>query len=356
MAIGNINVSTNSKIDNEIEELQNKDNEIINKIGTTDISTIGDGTLTNGLKIIDEELQNNSFGKFAGAINLFDPSLVTGVTWGSSSYTSNGITLTFNSDYTVTIDGTSTALTSLSYIHITDLINKIGKPVKLLNYDFEVEYYEGTTYAGKVMCRGTIPTGKTSYYLYFRVNSGTTFDNLTTNIMLVETSFGDNSADEPFIKSNLQLTNDKAENSTISDEWNSTKTYYVGDYCIYNNSLWKCLVEHTNQIPSNGTYWIRVSVGSEINSIKSCFLNNTVELPTGYIEPGKYVTLDINTSLYVGDIISATYFNLNGTYNEYISAVFKFVGTGILRLTLFNHHTSENVDKSGVVKIITIPK
>lgn len=55
----------------------------------------------------------------------------------------------------------------------------------------------------------------------------------------------------------------------ISDVWNASNTYLVGKYCIYNNSLWKCKVQHTNQIPTEGTYWTKVSVANEISSVNS---------------------------------------------------------------------------------------
>lgn len=53
---------------------------------------------------------------------------------------------------------------------------------------------------------------------------------------------------------------------TISDAWDSAKTYEIGDYCIYYNSLWKTLVQHTNVIPVEGTYWTKVTIASEIKN------------------------------------------------------------------------------------------
>ena len=57
--------------------------------------------------------------------------------------------------------------------------------------------------------------------------------------------------------------------SAISDAWNASTTYAVGQYCIYNNLLWKCLVQHNGQTPTEGTYWTKVSVGNEIASVNS---------------------------------------------------------------------------------------
>ena len=65
------------------------------------------------------------------------------------------------------------------------------------------------------------------------------------------------------------LNNQKLEKEIISDEWNASITYAVGQYCIYNNSLWKCLVQHNGQTPTEGTYWTKVSVANEIASVNS---------------------------------------------------------------------------------------
>lgn len=46
----------------------------------------------------------------------------------------------------------------------------------------------------------------------------------------------------------------------VSDGWNSSKSYTVGDSCIYNNMLWNCLVANTNVAPTEGTYWTRVQL------------------------------------------------------------------------------------------------
>lgn len=48
--------------------------------------------------------------------------------------------------------------------------------------------------------------------------------------------------------------------SLISDAWNSTTTYAVGDYCIFSNSLWKCLVQNSNTAPSESANWTKVSI------------------------------------------------------------------------------------------------
>ena len=60
----------------------------------------------------------------------------------------------------------------------------------------------------------------------------------------------------------------KVDKNTISDYWDSSITYTVGQYCFYDNKLWKCLVQHSGQTPSDGTYWTQTSVDNEVNELK----------------------------------------------------------------------------------------
>lgn len=46
----------------------------------------------------------------------------------------------------------------------------------------------------------------------------------------------------------------------VADGWSSSKSYSIGDSCIYNNMLWNCLVANTNMAPTEGTYWTRVQL------------------------------------------------------------------------------------------------
>ena len=106
----------------------------------------------------------------------------------------------------------------------------------------------------------------------------------TTNYGLTKPDYTD-IADIEVVNSNmdiidgaLKVIDTKSNNvmSKNSSAWSSTVAYAVGQYCIYNNSLWKCLVQHSGQTPQEGTYWARVSLdtlGSEINALNSS-LNN----------------------------------------------------------------------------------
>lgn len=48
----------------------------------------------------------------------------------------------------------------------------------------------------------------------------------------------------------------------ISDAWSADKTYAVGDYCIYNNKLYKA-IEQTSTEPGNNSYWNLCNITDE---------------------------------------------------------------------------------------------
>lgn len=58
----------------------------------------------------------------------------------------------------------------------------------------------------------------------------------------------------------------KIVSGVIAEVWDANKTYTVGSYCIYSNSLWKCLVQNSGQTPTEGTYWTKTNVVSEIKT------------------------------------------------------------------------------------------
>ena len=78
-----------------------------------------------------------------------------------------------------------------------------------------------------------------------------------------------------------------ALSNSISDAWNASTTYEVGKYCIYNNSLWRCLVQHSGQTPTEGTYWTNVTVANEITSVNNSLTANSKHFYFDY-KNGKY--------------------------------------------------------------------
>ena len=102
----------------------------------------------------------------------------------------------------------------------------------------------------------------------------------TTNYNLVKPDYNE-SADIEVINSNMDII-DEALNSlsnrisnTVSDYWNNSTIYEVGQYCIYDNKLWKCLVQHSGQTPTEGTYWTQTSIDKEFTELKGDLTNIT---------------------------------------------------------------------------------
>lgn len=62
-----------------------------------------------------------------------------------------------------------------------------------------------------------------------------------------------------------QLKTEKANKLIVSDAWQSGKTYAVGTYCIYNNSLFKAAVQTTAE-PGNGSDWVQCNVTNELKA------------------------------------------------------------------------------------------
>ena len=89
------------------------------------------------------------------------------------------------------------------------------------------------------------------------------------------------------------LNNQKLEKEIISDEWNASITYAVGQYCIHNNILWKCLVANTNIEPAEGTYWTQTTIDAEISAVNS-------SLRDLFFIENKSLTTDENGLSYLG--------------------------------------------------------
>lgn len=62
-----------------------------------------------------------------------------------------------------------------------------------------------------------------------------------------------------------QLRIEKANKSIISDAWQSGKTYNAGAYCIYNDSLYKALVQTTAE-PTNESDWQKCIITDEMSA------------------------------------------------------------------------------------------
>ena len=73
----------------------------------------------------------------------------------------------------------------------------------------------------------------------------------------------------------------------ISDAYSATKAYTIGEYCIYNNSLYKCIANTSAGIaPTNSTYWTSTSVSEELAS--NAVLLGYVDVPQAVNESASF--------------------------------------------------------------------
>lgn len=52
----------------------------------------------------------------------------------------------------------------------------------------------------------------------------------------------------------------------ISDQYDPTSTYAVGDYCIYNNTLYRCNTAITTAEAWNSAHWTATTIAAELGS------------------------------------------------------------------------------------------
>ena len=64
-----------------------------------------------------------------------------------------------------------------------------------------------------------------------------------------------------------QLKSEKANKSIVSDAWQTGKTYEKGAYCIYNDRLYKALLQ-TKEKPTNTNDWVECTITEEIVAIR----------------------------------------------------------------------------------------
>lgn len=252
----------------------------VNKIGDTDISGIGDGTATGAISSINKNSSTNfnrideyfCDDEFIGR-NIFDAREVNKYS-ACGTFDNNEKKLSeTDSSFSVLCDSDPKIFYN-KFEEDTQYTISFQNAHSLHNYasGFYVRYTDGTKewfgpegYVGKdnLSPRSYYVTakGKTVEYLNTRAYGGILY---LKDFMIEKGDVGVRAYEAP-IKSPKALY--ETMNNSISDAWISSVTYAVNSYCIYNNSLWKCLVQNTNVIPSEGTRWTKVSVSSEIKSL-----------------------------------------------------------------------------------------
>lgn len=79
----------------------------------------------------------------------------------------------------------------------------------------------------------------------------------------------------------------------ISDEYSSTKAYAIGDYCIYDNVLYKCNTSITSE-SWNASHWTSTTAMSEVSKTNNNLLN-------------KFATITVDMSRTAGNLDIKSY-------------------------------------------------
>ncbi len=95
----------------------------------------------------------------------------------------------------------------------------------------------------------------------------------------------------------------------ISDKYDSSKTYSVGDYCIYNDTLYKCKTAVTSAEEFDSSKWEATNCGKELVALNSNFSQHLSVLTDfknhKLINPGKLHNLDKGFDVYATQAFNA---------------------------------------------------
>ena len=181
--------------------------------------------------------------------------------------TKKGVTCTNNGDGTFTLNGTCDGGTAFVINNKLPKINNIkltGEPDNASKCWLGI--LKDRNYNNIIFSNGVGNIDGTENLLLAQCDDGGTYNNLVFKPMIttdLNATYDDFvSYDDSFVTSR-----DVIDKSSIGDAWTAGKTYAVGDYCISNNKLYKCKIQHTAGSVFDTTYWDTVSVASITNDI-----------------------------------------------------------------------------------------
>ena len=62
----------------------------------------------------------------------------------------------------------------------------------------------------------------------------------------------------------LQTLVNELETNIVAEEYSSSATYAIGDYCIYNNLFYRCTTAIATAEAWDSTHWVQVITGDEL--------------------------------------------------------------------------------------------
>ena len=85
----------------------------------------------------------------------------------------------------------------------------------------------------------------------------------------------------PIVQNNLTKKikwSDIRKTMNLSDEYDNTLTYSVGDYCIYNNTLYRCTTAISTAEAWDVTHWTETNIDEEIKNIDNAKIEKPVDI------------------------------------------------------------------------------
>ena len=193
--------------------------------------------------------------------------------------------VTYNTDNSITLSAGESVSIAEQYLNF-DINEPIKMTASIMYTDGSIQCISGILglnngiskgFSNKLYCYVEYDTTKNYYRFRLWYRGDTNVD-----IMAVKLEIGEISTlhmdvapnvEEERIRCMLSTTdaNDTYANkgALTQDLWNSTKTYSVGAYCIWNGIMWKCLVENSGVTPVEGDTWTATSISAELASIIS---------------------------------------------------------------------------------------
>ena len=99
------------------------------------------------------------------------------------------------------------------------------------------------------------------------------------------------------------LNNTKLNKTVVTDVYSISSTYAVGDYCIYENTLYKCTTAITTAEAWNSAHWTAVNISDELESIKG-ELSNKLNSNKVIQENGTASTSNVYSSKAIQNILN----------------------------------------------------
>jgi hypothetical protein len=91
--------------------------------------------------------------------------------------------------------------------------------------------------------------------------------------------------------------------TNIAGAYDDTATYAVGDYCIYNNQLYKCNTAISTPEAFNPNHWTSTDVSAELENIFSNLNNKVNKTPTTFsITPATGITIQYQRCCIFGEL------------------------------------------------------